>query len=118
MNKGIIIGAEHESTVVATLPFVTFRHATSVRQWLAVSGEHPFFDRRYSHICSYITSYASIWQLAKYKRRSPSRPTTSTWFSSPTLSRFSFTRSSNQKQLERTRRRTTRTASCRQSSSF
>jgi len=32
MDKGIIIGAEHESSVVATVPFVTFRHATSVRQ--------------------------------------------------------------------------------------
>lgn len=31
MDKGIIIGAEHESSVVATVPFVTFRHATSVR---------------------------------------------------------------------------------------
>jgi hypothetical protein len=36
MDKGIIIGAEHESSVVSTLPFVTFRHATSVRQRLAV----------------------------------------------------------------------------------
>ncbi|KAI0283431.1 hypothetical protein BGY98DRAFT_952380 [Russula aff. rugulosa BPL654] len=27
----IIIGAEHESSVVSKLPFVTFRHATSVR---------------------------------------------------------------------------------------
>lgn len=30
MDKGIIIGAEHESGMGATLPFVTFRHATSV----------------------------------------------------------------------------------------
>ena len=30
MDKGIIIGAEHESGTGATLPFVTFRHATSV----------------------------------------------------------------------------------------
>ena len=32
MDKGIIIGAEHESSVMSTLPFVTFRHATSVSQ--------------------------------------------------------------------------------------
>jgi hypothetical protein len=44
MDKGIIIGAEHESSMVATLPFVTFRHATSVRQWLAISGEHSLTD--------------------------------------------------------------------------
>ena len=30
MDKGIIIGAEHESGMGTTLPFVTFRHATSV----------------------------------------------------------------------------------------
>ena len=30
MDKGIIIGAEHESSVMSNLPFVTFRHATSV----------------------------------------------------------------------------------------
>ncbi|KAH9081828.1 RIC1-domain-containing protein [Lactarius deliciosus] len=29
MDKGIIIGAEHESGMGTTLPFVTFRHATS-----------------------------------------------------------------------------------------
>jgi len=34
MDKGIIIGAEHESSVVATLPFVTFRHATSSHLFL------------------------------------------------------------------------------------
>lgn len=31
MDKGIIIGAEHESSVMSNLPFVTFRHTTSVR---------------------------------------------------------------------------------------
>ena len=44
MDKGIIIGAEHESSVVATVPFVTFRHATSVRKWLAMSLQRAFFD--------------------------------------------------------------------------
>jgi len=34
MDKGIIIGAEHESSMVATLPFVTFRHATSSHLFL------------------------------------------------------------------------------------
>jgi len=34
MDKGIIIGAEHESSVVATVPFVTFRHATSSHLFL------------------------------------------------------------------------------------
>ena len=31
MDEGIIIGAEHESSIMSNLPFVTFRHATSVR---------------------------------------------------------------------------------------
>ena len=44
MDKGMIIGAEHESSVVATVPFVTFRHATSVRHWLAMSVQRAFFD--------------------------------------------------------------------------
>ena len=44
MDKGIIIGAEHESSVASTLPFVTFRHATSVSQRLAVS-EMNFLTR-------------------------------------------------------------------------
>ena len=35
MNKGIIIGAEHEATAKSNLPFVTFRHATSVSYILA-----------------------------------------------------------------------------------
>lgn len=34
MDKGIIIGAEHESVTRVNLPFVMFRHATSVRGWL------------------------------------------------------------------------------------
>lgn len=38
MDKGIIIGAEHESSMGSALPFVTFRHATSVRQWFILSG--------------------------------------------------------------------------------
>jgi hypothetical protein len=33
MDKGIIIGAEHESGMGSTLPFVTFRHATSVSRY-------------------------------------------------------------------------------------
>lgn len=32
MDKGIIIGAEHEVAARSTLPFVIFRHATSVRR--------------------------------------------------------------------------------------
>ena len=44
MDKGIIIGAEHESSVVASLPFATFRHATSVRKWLVARGEHPLTE--------------------------------------------------------------------------
>ncbi|KAH9050489.1 RIC1-domain-containing protein [Lactarius hengduanensis] len=34
MDKGIIIGAEHESGMGTTLPFVTFRHATSSHLFL------------------------------------------------------------------------------------
>ncbi|KAI0257303.1 RIC1-domain-containing protein [Lactifluus subvellereus] len=34
MDKGIIIGAEHESSLGSTLPFVTFRHATSSHLFL------------------------------------------------------------------------------------
>lgn len=31
MDKGIIIGVEHETVTRAALPFVLFRHVTSVR---------------------------------------------------------------------------------------
>lgn len=34
MDKGIIIGAEHESATRINLPFVMFRHTTSVRGYL------------------------------------------------------------------------------------
>ncbi|KAI0067916.1 RIC1-domain-containing protein [Artomyces pyxidatus] len=34
MDKGIIIGAEHETTTRSNLPFVTFRHATSSHLFL------------------------------------------------------------------------------------
>lgn len=33
MDKGIIIGAEHESATRINLPFVMFRHTTSVRSY-------------------------------------------------------------------------------------
>ena len=33
MDKGIIIGAEHEVAARSNLPFVMFRHATSVSPW-------------------------------------------------------------------------------------
>lgn len=32
MDKGIIIGVEHEVAARPTLPFVLFRHSTSVRR--------------------------------------------------------------------------------------
>lgn len=34
MDKGIIIGVEHEVAARPTLPFVLFRHSTSVRRVL------------------------------------------------------------------------------------
>jgi len=41
MNKGIIIGAEHEIAARSNLPFVTFRHATSVSIQSAVRHTVP-----------------------------------------------------------------------------
>lgn len=38
MDKGIIIGAEHETATRKNLPFVMFRHATSVRHEGTYSG--------------------------------------------------------------------------------
>jgi hypothetical protein len=38
MDKGIIIGAEHEVATRLKLPFVMFRHATSVRYSLPASS--------------------------------------------------------------------------------
>jgi hypothetical protein len=35
MDKGIIIGAEHEAATRKNLPFVMFRHATSVSSIIA-----------------------------------------------------------------------------------
>jgi hypothetical protein len=37
MDKGIIIGAEHEAATRKNLPFVMFRHATSVSSITAFS---------------------------------------------------------------------------------
>ncbi|KAI9444961.1 RIC1-domain-containing protein [Lactarius indigo] len=45
MDKGIIIGAEHESSMGTTLPFVTFRHATTGQVQEAVT-----FASHYQHL--------------------------------------------------------------------
>jgi hypothetical protein len=39
MDKGIIIGAEHEAATRSNLPFVMFRHATCVRFNYSVAGD-------------------------------------------------------------------------------
>jgi hypothetical protein len=57
MNKGIIIGAEHESGVGATLPFVTFRHATSVRQQPVLSRSTPLTE---DIVTSIFTSHPTL----------------------------------------------------------
>lgn len=40
MDKGIIIGAEHESVTRVNLPFAMFRHTTSVRAHLFPVPDH------------------------------------------------------------------------------
>ena len=72
---------------MSNLPFVTFRHATSVRISRVRSA---FSNKGHSRICFCITFCVFIWQLAKYKRRYPLRRTTSIWFSSHTLLKFSL----------------------------
>ena len=115
MDKGIIIGAEHESSVMSKLPFVTFRHATSVRINRVRSA---LSNQDHSRICFCITFCVFIWQLAKYRKRCPSRRTTSISFSSHTLLKFSFTQSSSPKQPGRIQRRMRRAVTFRPSSSF
>ena len=116
MDKGIIIGAEHESTVMSRLPFVTFRHATSVRISRVRSA---FSNQDHSRICFCITFCVFIWQLAKYRKRCPSRRTISISFSSHTLLKFSSTQSSSPKQPGgRIQRRMRRAVTFRPSSSF
>lgn len=76
MDKGIIIGAEHESATRTNLPFVMFRHATSVRgysQLVLNNREHDLC----SLTCSSITSCATTWNLDKYERLFNSPPTIS-----------------------------------------
>lgn len=44
MDKGIIIGAEHEAATRMNLPFVMFRHATSVSHPVLLSLAAPLMS--------------------------------------------------------------------------
>ena len=96
MDKGIIIGAEHESSVMSKLPFVTFRHATSVRIG------HVRVRGAFSNLTKAIVAFVSAsrfavlltaGQDAKYNV-TVKKPRCC----SATLLKFSFTQSSSPKQ--------------------
>jgi hypothetical protein len=40
MDKGIIIGSEYEAVTRPTLPFVLFRHSTSVRPFVFITESY------------------------------------------------------------------------------
>lgn len=66
MDKGIIIGAEHESATRTNLSFVMFRHTTSVCGYFT-SFPKTGYDI-YSLTCSFIMSCGTTWNLDKYER--------------------------------------------------
>jgi len=58
MDKGIIIGAEHEAATRSNLPFVMFRHSTSVGTIFCIPLVAAITDTvAYSPTYSSITSY-------------------------------------------------------------
>lgn len=63
MDKGIIIGAEHETATRSNLPFVMFRHATSVSPIYLTVEE--FIYRASSRTYFYSTSSCTISALVK-----------------------------------------------------
>lgn len=69
MDKGIIIGVEHEVATRMTLPFVMFRHNTSVRRSTEpIDSPTQLIPNR--HIFSFITSSASTWRSTSAKKPS------------------------------------------------
>ena len=60
MDKGIIIGAEHEAATRANLPFVMFRHATSVSRMLIIIFALPGIDIELVEVSLIFTSYITL----------------------------------------------------------
>ena len=69
MDKGIIIGAEHESSVMSNLPFVTFRHATSVgisRVRSASSNQKPQSHLFLHHILRFHLAAGKVQEAVSF----------------------------------------------------
>jgi RIC1 len=98
MDEGIIIGAEHESSVVSNLPFVTFRLATSVRIG------HVRVRGAFSNLTKAIVAFVSASQFAVLLTAGQDAKYNVTvkkprcQCCSATLLKFSFTQSSSPKQ--------------------
>ena len=83
MDKGIIIGAEHEAATRISLPFVMFRHATSVSRTMFLQTTIRSINT-ISRIYFCITSCSIIFNFSKSLRQRYLLPITRTWFSLPT----------------------------------
>jgi hypothetical protein len=93
MDKGIVIGAEHEAVARANLPFVMFRHATSVRVTMHSSLQQSTKNPCDSPTSSYTTSYSFISKRDKSVKQCNLRQNTLTWCTLRMRSKCSFTMS-------------------------
>ncbi len=87
MDKGIIIGVEVEAATRTSLSFAMFRHVTSVSVCPPLSGLTHLLTISTSRISFCITSFSPTFKTHKGKKLSPSLHTTSTWSTSPMLSK-------------------------------
>lgn len=93
MEKGVIVGVEHEATIRTTLPFAMFRTVTSVSvptPGLVVCVATDLCDCL-RPTCSYITSFATTSKEPSSRKPYRLRQTTSPSCSSPTRSKSCYT---------------------------
>lgn len=83
MDKGIVIGVEHEAATRSNLPFVMFRHVTSVS--VPYNNNESSTLITYRHTSSYTTSFAITSRATNCAKLSPLPCTISIWFSLHTL---------------------------------
>lgn len=95
MDKGIIIGVEHEAATRLSLPFVLFRHSTSVSNNASLHIYCLLIIAFHSPTCFSITYFAFILKRMKYERLSSSLLTMRASSISRTRSRSSSTLWSN-----------------------
>ena len=67
MDKGIIIGVEHEAAIRSNLPFVLFRHATSVVFYFSIYSLSPLM------LFSQVLPFFAAYLIAPFRKRSSLR---------------------------------------------